>query len=698
MNFKQFTETLKGGQHKLDKNKNGKLDSHDFKMLRKEETDLQESHFELGQMVKCKDSGMKGKIIKLDKPDAPDDEKYYTVKREDGKTVKYAPNELTAIKESVEIEEAGPYYNKPSFIKKMSQMAKQERMERERKEKEQQQKPKNEQAPVAPVPDRKYIKGTKEYKEYMATKKPRTGHPTNEEVDLDEELTSDQIQKHKQLAAKHRAIAKSSGGDERVAHQRAANLHAGAINNPWHKKGSSDAHSASKKLGVTEEVDESIASTIGGAIGQYTGSKIGMDGPGRAHGELAGRMIDYHARKLVNKLLGKNKTNVRKEEVEIDEGKYGAFRIGPKRPKYPHVPQGDKDPRTGLPLGFSPPKKTNEESELDEATPNRQQVKQGIGIARDKRYAGGNMTGAVKAMDKLNKGLAQHPVVKKELQKQNEEVEELDELSKGTLASYAKKATHDARIKHGIGKDFERISNSSRKPEYKQGAKEWETKYKSDARKREAGVGKAIDRLAKEEVELDEVLDSPGKFMSYTTKAAASGLKSAVMGTGKFRKRQAGIQRAVDKTKAKINNEELESTMKTEEVELDEKMDMKKADMGDVIKDFQKSDAPQFAGKSQEKRREMAIAAKLEADRMKKESVMSFGSYIKELDMNLLRAAQKGAKEKPNPKDPESERNRNKPYGYRNDHKDFDDESDDKPKAPAGEKRGRGRPPGSKNR
>lgn len=61
-----------------------------------------------------------------------------------------------------------------------------------------------------------------------------------------------------------------------------------------------------------------------------------------------------------------------------------------------------------------------EETELDESTPSSQQVKQAIGIARDKRYAKGNVTGAVKAMDKLNKGLAQHPAVKKELQKQNE--------------------------------------------------------------------------------------------------------------------------------------------------------------------------------------------------------------------------------------------------------------------------------------
>jgi len=45
-----------------------------------------------------------------------------------------------------------------------------------------------------------------------------------------------------------------------------------------------------------------------------------------------------------------------------------------------------------------------------------------------------------------------------------------------------------------------------------------------------------------------------------------------------------------------------------------EKMDLKKADMGDVIKDFYKSDAPQFKGRTKKERRDMAIAAKLEAD------------------------------------------------------------------------------------
>lgn len=62
--------------------------------------------------------------------------------------------------------------------------------------------------------------------------------------------------------------------------------------------------------------------------------------------------------------------------------------------------------------------------------------------------------------------------------------------------------------------------------------------------------------------------------------------------------------------------------------ELMERINIAKTKMGDVIKDFQDSDAPQFKGKSAEKRRQMAIAAKLEADRgVKEETDLEEGSY-----------------------------------------------------------------------
>jgi hypothetical protein len=53
--------------------------------------DLLESHYKVGDKVTCKESGMTGKVVKVD---SEEEGKYYTVKREDGKSVKYAPDEL----------------------------------------------------------------------------------------------------------------------------------------------------------------------------------------------------------------------------------------------------------------------------------------------------------------------------------------------------------------------------------------------------------------------------------------------------------------------------------------------------------------------------------------------------------------------------------------------------------------------------
>ena len=65
--------------------------------------------------------------------------------------------------------------------------------------------------------------------------------------------------------------------------------------------------------------------------------------------------------------------------------------------------------------------------------------------------------------------------------------------------------------------------------------------------------------------------------------------------------------------KKKKEKEKINSEYKREPRIRIEGIDVKNADMGDVVKDFQSSDAPQFKGKSKEKKREMAIAAKLNA-------------------------------------------------------------------------------------
>ena len=80
------------------------------------------------------------------------------------------------------------------------------------------------------------------------------------------------------------------------------------------------------------------------------------------------------------------------------------------------------------------------------------------------------------------------------------------------------------------------------------------------------------------------------------------------------------LQKA-SKDKQKQEVARLQKTLKSLEnkkkkllrADVNEKLDPRKHDAGDYIKDFEKSDAPQFKGKSKEKIRKMAVAAYLDA-------------------------------------------------------------------------------------
>ena len=119
--------------------------------------------------------------------------------------------------------------------------------------------------------------------------------------------------------------------------------------------------------------------------------------------------------------------------------------------------------------------------------------------------------------------------------------------------------SHDEYLKHGAGK----------------GGKQWSTG---------AGKNKKYWTHRKEEVEVKEDKDLE-KIVKELEGASKMHLAQS--------KR---IQKHLDKMK---------------EGEVEEGIDIEKASMGDVIKDFKTSDAPQFKGKSDKKRKEMAIAAKL---------------------------------------------------------------------------------------
>jgi hypothetical protein len=85
----------------------------------------------------------------------------------------------------------------------------------------------------------------------------------------------------------------------------------------------------------------------------------------------------------------------------------------------------------------------------------------------------------------------------------------------------------------------------------------------------------------------------------------------------------------------------------------EEGIDIEKASMGAVIKDFQDSDAPQFKGKSDKKRKEMAIAAKLSKEekeeddpKSKKKDKLNFKPKMDEKQMKKYKELFAGLREK----------------------------------------------------
>lgn len=205
MEYNSFMEALKGKQHKIDKNKNNKIDAQDFEILRKEETEeLDEIHRMKTKLNKLdpisnrsvarqkltnlmKSGKARGALIanKMrtlnmgDDIDQEDLDALHEVLSKDAKASDWIHDfvhstnpkfEGKTKKERIKMA-LGAYYGKQ-----------------------------NEQAPVAPVPDRKYIKGTPEHTAYKATKKPINGMPTNvkeEAEELDEK--SDQAKQNKTM-------------------------------------------------------------------------------------------------------------------------------------------------------------------------------------------------------------------------------------------------------------------------------------------------------------------------------------------------------------------------------------------------------------------------------------------------------------------------------------------------------------------
>jgi hypothetical protein len=128
-----------------------------------------------------------------------------------------------------------------------------------------------------------------------------------------------------------------------------------------------------------------------------------------------------------------------------------------------------------------------------------------------------------KAQDKST-GKVKAEVAKPAVQAvQNEQVEQLDELSKKTLGSYVKKASHDVAHKGALTRQFANDSAAAKKDSNYWDAKKADDKSNkmfAKSWKRRENMGKAVDRLAKEEYEqLDEL--SKSTLKSYKKKATS---------------------------------------------------------------------------------------------------------------------------------------------------------------------------------
>ena len=93
------------------------------------------------------------------------------------------------------------------------------------------------------------------------------------------------------------------------------------------------------------------------------------------------------------------------------------------------------------------------------------QIKMAIGIASDKRYAGGNMTGAVNAIEKIKRGLSDHPQVAAVLKRQNEDIEE--EIEEEIEIDEKKKVTKTFGIEIQIDAPDEKPITTGKEPHVK---------------------------------------------------------------------------------------------------------------------------------------------------------------------------------------------------------------------------------------
>ncbi len=149
-----------------------------------------------------------------------------------------------------------------------------------------------------------------------------------------------------------------------------------------------------------------------------------------------------------------------------------------------------------------------------------------------------------------------------------ESVEQIDELKKSTLASYVKKASHDVAAKGATTRQFANDSEAARKGEnYPEARKKMQMADKTFAKswKRREGMAKAVDKLAKEEVEhIDETHQVVAKTkQGETFKSAIYPTKEKALAQH-YKMSKSGNFKNVETVKVKEEVEHIEERSMTE--------------------------------------------------------------------------------------------------------------------------------------
>lgn len=151
------------------------------------------------------------------------------------------------------------------------------------------------------------------------------------------------------------------------------------------------------------------------------------------------------------------------------------------------------------------------------------------------------------------------------------------------------------------------------------------------------------DRIAKGVLGAIDLYQKGMERHRAATATAGKALNVAAKGASEFGK---GVASGV-KTTTKVAKG-VHKVLNNSYIMVDEKMNLASASMGSVVRDFQKSTAPQFKGKTKKERQKMAIAAKLEAERQARNESIDNTSSLSSKQQDTEEIQSKNAKSKLN--------------------------------------------------